>query len=39
VITLIWVIVAIAGFSALMGACAQYGPGVHVVDGVTLTCG
>jgi hypothetical protein len=38
VITLIWIIIAIAGFTALAGACAQYGPGVHVIDGVTLTC-
>lgn len=37
-ITVIWIIVAIAGFSALMGACAEYGPGVHDIDGVTLTC-
>lgn len=38
VITIILIIVAIAGFTALIGACAQYGPGVHEVDGVTLTC-
>ena len=42
VITIIWVIVLIVGGAALFGglaaACAELGPGVHEVDGVTYTC-
>jgi len=42
VIVLIVVIIgfAVAGsvFSSLMEICNQYGPGEHVIDGVTYTC-
>jgi hypothetical protein len=30
---------AIAGASALLGQCADLGPGVHENGGVTITCG
>lgn len=40
VIGLIIAIAAIAGGVALFGACAEYGPGVHTLEGGgTLTCG
>ncbi len=39
VIGLIWIIVAIAGAVALFSTCADLGPGVHTLDGVTVTCG
>jgi hypothetical protein len=32
-------IVSIVAFSALLSQCAQLGPGVHDVNGVTVTCG
>ena len=39
-ITLIWVIVLIAGAGALFSECAQYGPGTHTLpNGIELTCG
>ena len=31
--------VAIAGVMALLSQCAELGPGVHEVNGVTVTCG
>lgn len=31
--------VAIIGLVALLSQCAQLGPGVHEVNGVTVTCG
>ena len=31
--------IAIAGVIALLSQCAQLGPGVHEVNGVTVTCG
>ncbi len=39
IIQIIWVIVAVAGFATLAGTCADLGPGVHEVNGVTITCG
>lgn len=39
VITIIWVVVAIAAAATLLGTCADLGPGVHELDGVTVTCG
>lgn len=39
-ITVIIIGVSVAGASALLGQCAEYGPGVHELpNGVTLTCG
>lgn len=39
-ITAIIIGVSIAGASALLGQCAEYGPGIHELpNGVTLTCG
>lgn len=39
-LTLVWVIVLIAGAGALFSECAQYGPGTHTLpSGITLTCG
>lgn len=31
--------VSVAGAGALLGQCADLGPGVHEVGGVTITCG
>jgi len=32
--------VTVAGAAALLGQCAEYGPGIHELpNGVTLTCG
>jgi len=44
IISIVWPIVlgilfAVLGGAALFGACAEYGPGEHLVNGVTLTCG
>ena len=39
VVAIIIGIVSIAAFSALISQCAQLGPGVHDVNGVTVTCG
>jgi uncharacterized membrane protein len=39
VITVIVIIVSAAGASALLAQCAELGPGVHDVNGVTVTCG
>ena len=39
IIQIIWVIVAIAGIGTLAATCADLGPGVHEVNGVTITCG
>ena len=42
IITLLYVIliiVSIVGASALLAQCADLGPGVHDVNGVTVTCG
>ena len=35
---IIIIIVAIAGAAALVGQCADLGPGVHELNGVTYTC-
>ena len=35
---IIWVIVLVATGASLLGACADLGPGVHEVDGITYTC-
>jgi len=37
-LTLAFIIAAIVGATALVGACQDLGPGTHVVDGVTYTC-
>lgn len=34
-----WVIVPIIGFGTLAAQCADLGPGVHEIGGVTITCG
>ncbi|PRA81918.1 hypothetical protein CQ045_04205 [Microbacterium sp. MYb66] len=42
IITIFWIIMlilAITVFAALGGMCAELGPGVWQVDGVTYTCG
>jgi hypothetical protein len=40
IFTLIWIVVAILGFAALVSACADLGPGVYTLDnGGTITCG
>lgn len=38
VIAAIIITVAIIGAAALLSQCAQLGPGVHDVNGVTVTC-
>lgn len=38
-IQIIWIIVAIVAGVAVLGQCAEYGPGVHTLpNGLTLTC-
>lgn len=37
--TIIAISVAVAGAGALLSQCADLGPGVHEVGGVTYTCG
>lgn len=40
IVTAIVIGVSVAGAGALLGQCAEYGPGVHELEnGVTLTCG
>ncbi len=40
IVGVIIVIMVVAGGGALLGQCAEYGPGVHELpNGVTLTCG
>ena len=39
VIGTIWLIVIIGGAVALISTCGDLGPGVHNLDGVTVTCG
>ena len=39
VVAIIIAVVSIAAFTALLSQCAQLGPGVHDVNGVTVTCG
>jgi len=39
VLGIIFAIIGIAAFIALLDQCAQLGPGVHNVNGVTVTCG
>jgi hypothetical protein len=39
VLALIFGAIAVAGLIALLSQCAQLGPGVHTVNGVTVTCG
>lgn len=39
IIIAIIVAVSIAGAAALLGQCADLGPGVHENGGVTITCG
>ena len=39
VVAIIIGIVSIVAFTALLSQCAQLGPGVHNVNGVTVTCG
>ena len=34
-----FVVLPLAGFGALAAQCANLGPGVHEVGGVTVTCG
>ncbi|NYF09184.1 lysylphosphatidylglycerol synthetase-like protein (DUF2156 family) [Leifsonia sp. AK011] len=39
-LTILWIVIAVAGFSALVSQCAELGTGVHTLDnGVTVTCG
>ncbi|GAB2986299.1 hypothetical protein [Frigoribacterium salinisoli] len=33
------IVAGVAGVSAVVEACGELGPGTHVVDGVTYTCG
>lgn len=39
VFMIIGIIVLVAAMSTLGAACAQLGPGVHFVNGSTITCG
>lgn len=39
VFAIIFGAIAIAGVVALLSQCAELGPGVHNVNGVTVTCG
>lgn len=36
--TIIAIVVGVAGSAALLSQCADLGPGVHEVNGVTYTC-
>lgn len=38
IVAIIVAIVSIVAFTALLSQCAQLGPGVHNVNGVTVTC-
>lgn len=38
-LAIVFGIVAVVGFMALLDQCSQLGPGVHNVNGVTVTCG
>jgi len=38
VIYIIFIAIAIAGAVALVGQCADLGPGIHDIDGVRYTC-
>ena len=38
---IVWILIIgglVAGGAALLGQCADLGPGVHEIDGVTYTC-
>jgi hypothetical protein len=39
VLAIVFGIIAIVAFAALFSQCAELGPGVHDVNGVTVTCG
>jgi len=38
-LTIASIVVTVAGVGAVLEACGELGPGTHVVDGVTYTCG
>lgn len=38
-LTIAGIVAVVAGVSAVVDACQDLGPGTHVVDGVTYTCG
>jgi hypothetical protein len=39
ILTIIFVALAVAGISSAVEQCSDLGPGTHVIDGVTYTCG
>ena len=39
IITIVGIIVFAVSITAVISACADLGPGTHVVDGITYTCG
>jgi len=33
-----YILIIVVAFGSLFAGCAQYGPGIHHVNGITLTC-